>query len=459
MQSVVFSSALPSTSTLQIRQSTGFQTRPSDHWRPLLRGSLIAKYIVRWNHDSWIEYGPWLAAQRDPELFKVYDKVCVRQTGDSIIAARVKGDFIVRNNLHFLLARNAEHDLEGLDCMLNSKLTDFLYLFLNPERGEVLAEVKKIHVESLVLPKCWFIKHEERKRLAHLAEASAAAAKRGDEESLAVHEAEIDQIVYRLFDLTPEEITLIESSLAPTREKKPTKRSKAARAVPSAESDDTESPTVAPKAQNMPKPPHTVSAPPSTAKPFLPGELFAMEGELTPAKKAPAAREAASTAGRIARAPVAQSIPIDQTERNDVLATIREVFSSGGARDRDTALKDLATALGYERLGPRIREVLDNDLRTAVGRDILQNQNGELSLLTRQIGDYDRATLKKLFLAAISTEGRVWQSCDDAIRLFTRHLGFRRTGPTLDETARSLINGLLRDGSLEKNGPDEIRRV
>lgn len=46
-----------------------------------------------------------------------------------------------------------------------------------------------------------------------------------------------------------------------------------------------------------------------------------------------------------------------------------------------------------------------------------------------------------------------------AIRLFTRHLGFRRTGPTLDETARSLINGLLREGSLEKNGPNEIRRV
>lgn len=35
--------------------------------------------------------------------------------------------------------------------------------------------------------------------------------------SPAVHEAEIDQIVYRLFDLTPDEIALIESALAPTR--------------------------------------------------------------------------------------------------------------------------------------------------------------------------------------------------------------------------------------------------
>lgn len=299
---------------------------------------------------------------------------------------------------------------------------------------------------------------EQQDRLTSIVEACAAAAKRGDEETLAVHEAEIDQIVYRLFDLTPEEITLIESSLAPTREKKPTKRSKGVRTLPCAESEDIESPTVAPKPASKAKLPHTECADHSRAKPFLPDELFSLEGELTPAKKAPAAREAASTAGRSARAPIAQSIPIDQTERNDVLATIREVFSSGGARDRDTALKDLATALGYERLGPRIREVLDNDLRTAVGRDILHNQNGELSLLTRQIGDYDRATLKKFFLAAISKEGRVWHSRDDAIRLFTRHLGFRRTGPTLDETARSLINGLLREGSIEKNGPELIRR-
>lgn len=48
--------------------------------------------------------------------------------------------------------------------------------------------------------------------LAILAEKCAAA--KDDQATLAVHEAEINQIVYRLFDLTPEEITLIESSLA-----------------------------------------------------------------------------------------------------------------------------------------------------------------------------------------------------------------------------------------------------
>jgi hypothetical protein len=94
-----------------------------------------------------------------------------------------------------------------------------------------------------------------------------------------------------------------------------------------------------------------------------------------------------------------------------------------------------------------------------VGRGILQNHGGQLSLSTRAIGDYDRDELKKLFLAAINQNGRLWHTRDDAIRLFTRWLGFRRTGSLIEETARSLINGLLREGSLEKDGQDWLRRA
>ncbi len=316
-------------------------------------------------------------------------------------------------------------------------------------------EFKPMYVRPLPIPPA---NAADKARLSELAQACAAAAQRGDDETLAVHEAEIDHIVYRLFDLTDEEVALIESSLAPTRTTKPAKH-KAARPLPSADFKDASEPLSAPpRAKPAPKPPQTPAA-------FLPDELFSLEGELTPAKKAPAAREAAvaSTGSRSRSSSdtrsYPQAIPIDQTERADVLATIREVFATGGERDRDTALKEIATALGYERLGTHIREVLSKDLRTAVGRGILQNHGGQVSLSTRTIGDYDRAELKKLFLAAINQNGRIWHTRDDAIRLFTRWLGFRRTGSLIEETARSLINGLLRDGSLEKHGPDEIRRT
>ena len=42
---------------------------PAVNWSPLLRGSLIQRYLNLWNSDYWVLYGPWLAAPRDPEIF------------------------------------------------------------------------------------------------------------------------------------------------------------------------------------------------------------------------------------------------------------------------------------------------------------------------------------------------------------------------------------------------------
>jgi hypothetical protein len=40
--------------------------------------------------------------------------------------------------------------------------------------------------------------------------------------------------------------------------------------------------------------------------------------------------------------------PISETDRNDVMAAIRELFLDGQARPRDEAIRDLARALGYQ---------------------------------------------------------------------------------------------------------------
>ena len=95
------------------------------------------------------QYGPWLAAPRDPAIFEAPLKIMVRQTGDSIIATLVEQGFIARNNLHILLPRDPIHDLRYILGILNSRLIDFIYTVMNPEKGEALAEVKKYHVEQL----------------------------------------------------------------------------------------------------------------------------------------------------------------------------------------------------------------------------------------------------------------------------------------------------------------------
>ncbi|MFN8352471.1 MAG: type IIL restriction-modification enzyme MmeI [Flavobacteriales bacterium] len=148
--------------------------------------------------------------------------------------------------------------------------------------------------------------------------------------------------------------------------------------------------------------------------------------------------------------------PIGDTEREEVLQTIRQVFSTGGARDRETALRDISQALGYQRLGKNVRATLEGDLLAAVRRGVLENTPEGYRLLARTFDEYHRDHLKASFLSAI---GRTWMEREEAIRLLARHLGFARTSPEMQETGRSLINGLIRTGDLEVDGRELVRRV
>ncbi len=201
-----------------------------------------------------------------------------------------------------------------------------------------------------------------------------------------------------------------------------------------------------------------VAEPTAPAPPLSQTDLASEEPALRAAEEAPPYRVERAGHGLPPPAEPADEapVPIDQIDRTAVLQVIRQVFSEGPPRERDAAIRDVARALGYRRTGVRIHEILHTDLLTAVRRGILENTGGALRLLARSITDYERDFLKQQFLAAI---GRPWIARDTATRDFCRWLGFARTGPVIEDTARSLINGLLREGRLEADGAELIRRI
>ncbi|HEY3964574.1 MAG TPA: hypothetical protein VGM05_08510, partial [Planctomycetaceae bacterium] len=147
---------------------------------------------------------------------------------------------------------------------------------------------------------------------------------------------------------------------------------------------------------------------------------------------------------------------IGETNRNDVLAVIRELFQDGQARERHDAIRDIARELGYRRTGSTISETVSNDIRTAVRRRILDNAGGRFTLLCRSIDDYTRDDLVELFLAAI---GQGWWEREEAIVAAARHLGFRRTGTNIRAAFKSVINAALRRELIEADGPSRIRKL
>jgi type I restriction enzyme S subunit len=160
--------------------------------------------------------------------------------------------------------------------------------------------------------------------------------------------------------------------------------------------------------------------------------------------------ESASADGAEDQNETARPVSIDQTDRDDVMAVIRDVFSTDGPRTRDQAIHDIAATLGYKRVGSRIAEALDNDIRTAVRRGILENTPDGLRLGCRAITEYTRDFLIEQLTAGM---GGQWWEREGLIFGTARWLGFRRTGPVIRETLRSAINGAIRRGILESDGP------
>ena len=309
-------------------------------------------------------------------------------------------------------------------------------------------EFKPMYVRPLPIPPATAA---DKARLSQLAEACAAAAQRGDDATLEVHEGQIDQIVYRLFDLTSVEKDLIESALAPTRSPTPARKRARAAAPPPAGADD--GPSHAP----VPSPP-TKPAPAKPASPtaWLPGEFFNLEGELPGAKKAKAASKAAAVASIGSRSQTAAP----SCDKNDLLALLREVLTKHGPCDRSTAIQQAAYTLGYQRAGKSIAKALDDAIRTACRRCILLNDQGTLTLNRSSItamAAHDRDWTKQQLLAALSQSGRLWIEREDAPKLLARWFGLKRTGVQIKQTTKSLINGLLRENRLEAEG-SRIRR-
>jgi hypothetical protein len=161
-----------------------------------------------------------------------------------------------------------------------------------------------------------------------------------------------------------------------------------------------------------------------------------------------------STALDTATPPPSVGTPSDE-DRDDLICNIRQLFRSAEVRSRDeivAELKAVAIELGNTE---QVEEEIDSAIRTAARRSILESRGDKLTLCTRSIADYRRDALKDQFLA--SMQGHAWAEREEGIRRFARWLGFRRTGPSIDDAGRSVINGLIRDGRLESNG-SQIRR-
>jgi hypothetical protein len=184
--------------------------KKDETFRPLLRGSLINKYVITWNNDYYISLGDWLAEPRYSANYDAPEKIVIRQTGSSLIATIDNRQFVVRDNLYTIISTNKEYSEHILLACLNSKLLNWYYQnIVNNEVGEALAQVKRGHLEILPIPNYNQTIFEKLENLIKQVLDLKQADNSKDTKDL---ENQIDQLIFELYGLTKEEINVIENN-------------------------------------------------------------------------------------------------------------------------------------------------------------------------------------------------------------------------------------------------------
>ena len=215
----------------QTRRVVDERTYDSDHqvhssYRPYLRGADIGRYRIQPVVTRFISYGPWLAEPRPAADFDAPTKIFMRQTGDSLVAALDTDQYLCLNNMHVLVPKESLPSVHYILGVVNSRLLNWFYHTLNPEIGEALAEVKRTNVAKLPIRTIDFdhpadvARHDKMVGLVEkmldlhqrLAETKTPTDRNRLQRQITATDQAIDTLVYELYDLTDEEIAIVEQA-------------------------------------------------------------------------------------------------------------------------------------------------------------------------------------------------------------------------------------------------------
>jgi Eco57I restriction-modification methylase/TaqI-like C-terminal specificity domain len=179
-------------------------------YRKILRGRDIERYRISFNNKHVLFDKRLLWSNTNEEKLTKHPKIVMRQTGDRIVGALDTKGYLTMDTTHLIF--DTKVDILFLLAILNSNLMNWFHRAMTGERGRAFAEVKIVNLKKLPVKtpgdyQTTFAKMvDEILNIIKGIDFDANTNKQAKVKSL---EAEIDQLVYKLYDLTPEEIKIV----------------------------------------------------------------------------------------------------------------------------------------------------------------------------------------------------------------------------------------------------------
>jgi adenine-specific DNA-methyltransferase len=176
-----------------------------DTFFPELKGKHVSTFQYIWDNKHYISYGSWLAAPREPKFFKGSRLVFREIIGERFVCAVIEEDFIIDRSLYIALPKDENIDVFYVLGVLCSKLLVWLFKYEKNEFDDLFPKIRLEEFKKLPIPKC-----SNDKSISKLSKEISML--KQQEKNTTNLENQIDQLVYQLYELTEEEIAIIEGS-------------------------------------------------------------------------------------------------------------------------------------------------------------------------------------------------------------------------------------------------------
>ena len=200
-------------------------TKQGELYKNYLIGKDIDRYVIYPLEQRYIKYGVWLAEPRFTAPFEK-NKIILRQTSDRIRAVMDQEKHYNLNNIYNIELKNTSYHYNYILGIINSKLMVYIYQKIVPEKGKLFAEIKKVNLVKLPIRTINFSDaadkagHDRMVELVErmldlnkqLAEAKVPQSKTVLQRQIETTDRQIDRLVYELYELTEDEIRIVEES-------------------------------------------------------------------------------------------------------------------------------------------------------------------------------------------------------------------------------------------------------
>ncbi len=182
-------------------------TKKDETFVPELRGKHLFKYGYTWDKKHFISYGDWLAAPRNERFFRGKRILFREILGEkNFICTVVEEEFKNDRSLYIALPRE-DINIYFIQALLASKL---LAWYFRHEKNEFDSLFPKIRVEEF--KKLPIKNSSSQPPFITLVDKILSAKKENPQAVTTIWEKEIDALVYKLYELTEEEIKLVEGN-------------------------------------------------------------------------------------------------------------------------------------------------------------------------------------------------------------------------------------------------------